>query len=120
MATITVPVTAPGARRWPWSAAFSVLVLALLAIIGTASWFYLLARSSLPQLDGGSSGAGLSAPVKVMRDGHGVPTIDAASLEDLLSAQGYFSAQDRLWPIDIIRPCAAGEISQILGSDFLS
>ena len=119
MATITVPVTAPGARRWPWSAAFSVLVLALLAIIGTASWFYLLARSSLPQLDGAISVAGLSAPVKVMRDGHGVPTIDAASLEDLFFAQGYVTAQDRLWQMDIIRRFAAGEISEILGSDFL-
>ena len=46
---------------------------------------------------------GLSAPVTVTRDTHGVPTIEAATLEDLFFAQGYVTAQDRLWQMDVMR-----------------
>ena len=46
---------------------------------------------------------------------HGVPTIEAASLEDLFFAQGYVTAQDRLWQMDVMRRFASGELSEILG-----
>jgi penicillin amidase len=62
---------------------------------------------------------GLSAAVKVTRDGHGVPTIEAATLEDLFLAQGYVTAQDRLWQMDVMRRFGAGELSEILGEDTL-
>ena len=51
--------------------------------------------------------------------GMGVPTIEATSLDDLFFAQGYVTAQDRLWQMDMMRRFAAGEISEILGDDFL-
>jgi penicillin amidase len=57
--------------------------------------------------------------VTVSRDEHGVPTIDATTFDDLFFAQGYVTAQDRLWQMDIMRRFAAGEISEILGGDFL-
>jgi penicillin amidase len=57
--------------------------------------------------------------VKVTRDSHGVPAIEAATLEDLFLAQGYVTAQDRLWQMDIMRRFAAGELSEILGQDTL-
>ncbi len=57
--------------------------------------------------------------MKVTRDGHGVPTIEAATLEDLFFAQGYVTAQDRLWQMDIMRRFGAGELSEILGEDTL-
>ena len=53
----------------------------------------------------------------VTRDAHGVPTIEAASLPDLFFAQGYVTAQDRLWKMDIMRRFAGGELSEILGED---
>ena len=62
---------------------------------------------------------GLSAPVTVTRDGHGVPTIEAASLDDLFFAQGYVTAQDRLWQMDMMRRYGSGELSEILGEDTL-
>jgi penicillin amidase len=62
---------------------------------------------------------GLSAVVKVTRDGHGVPAIEAATLEDLFLAQGYVTAQDRLWQMDMMRRVGAGELSEILGADTL-
>src|ERR1035441_1923496 len=80
---------------------------------------YFLARSALPQLDGNLSVKGLSAPVKVTRDGQGVPAIEAATLEDLFLAQGYVTAQDRLWQMDVTRRFGAGELSEILGEDTL-
>jgi penicillin amidase len=63
--------------------------------------------------------SGLSAPVTVTRDGHGVPTIEAATLEDLFFAQGYVTAQDRLWQMDVMRRFGGGELSEILGEDLL-
>ena len=61
----------------------------------------------------------MAAPVTVIRDEHGVPTITASGFDDLFFAQGYVTAQDRLWQMDIMRRFAAGEISEILGGEFL-
>ena len=78
-----------------------------------------MARSALPQLDGTLHVAGLSAPVKVVRDTHGAPTITAANFDDLFFAQGYVTAQDRLFQMDGMRRFAAGELSEVFGSDYL-
>ena len=78
-----------------------------------------MARSALPQLDGRLAVPGLSAPVTVVRDAHGAPTIDAANFDDLFFAQGYVTAQDRLFQMDGMRRFAAGELAEVFGSDFL-
>jgi penicillin amidase len=90
-----------------------VILLALIGALGTYAFY--VAHSVLPQLDGRLQVAGLAAPVTVTRDSHGVPTIDAASLDDLFFAQGYVTAQDRLWQMDVMRRYGAGELSEILG-----
>jgi penicillin G amidase len=87
----------------------------MLFLLGAAGYAYHLVHSALPQLDGKLSLQGLSAPVTVTRDGHGVPTIEAKTLEDLFYAQGYVTAQDRLWQMDVMRRFAAGEMAEILG-----
>jgi penicillin amidase len=94
-----------------------LIVIALAA--GVVSYGYFIARSALPQLDGKLQVKGLSAAVKVTRDSHGVPAIEAATLEDLFFAQGYVTAQDRLWQMDVMRRFGAGELSEILGPDTL-
>ena len=73
------------------------------------------ARAALPVLDGDLHVAGLSAPVLVRRDAHGVPHIEAATQDDLFVAQGYVTAQDRLWQMDAFRRNANGELAEILG-----
>ena len=83
------------------------------------AYAYFIARLALPQLDGRLQVKGLSAAVKVTRDSHGVPAIEAATLEDLFFAQGYVTAQDRLWQMDVMRRFGAGELSEILGEDTL-
>ena len=58
---------------------------------------------------------GSSAPVTVRRDAHGVPHIEAATQDDLFIAQGYVTAQDRLWQMDAFRRNANGELAEIMG-----
>ena len=93
-----------------------ILIFLIAALLGFA---YFVAHSALPQLDGSVPAKGLTAPVKVTRDERGVPTIEASSLDDLFFAQGYVTAQDRLWQMDIMRRFGAGELSEILGEDTL-
>jgi penicillin amidase len=94
-----------------------LIVLAALLVFagGMLAYGYYLAHSALPRLDGQVQVDGLAAPVKVTRDAHGVPTIEAATLDDLFFAQGYVTAQDRLWQMDVMRRYASGELSEILG-----
>lgn len=75
--------------------------------------------AALPQLDGTIETSTLQSPVTVSRDAHGVPSINAASMEDLFFAQGYVTAQDRLWQMDSFRRYAAGELAAGFGSAFV-
>jgi penicillin amidase len=79
-------------------------------------WLRSVARAALPVLDGDIHISGLSGPVTVRRDAHGVPHIEAASQEDMFVAQGYLTAQDRLWQMDLYRRNANGELAEVLGS----
>jgi penicillin amidase len=90
-------------------------VLLLFAPLAGILWLRSAAIAALPQLDGDVHLAGLSAPVTVRRDAHGVPHIDAASQDDLFVAQGYVTAQDRLWQMDSARRSANGELAEIMG-----
>ncbi len=89
----------------------------LIAVLVGVWWLYGIAHSALPQLEGRVAVPGISSKVRVVRDEHGVPTIEAATLEDLFFAQGYVTAQDRLWQMDILRRAAAGELSEVIGAD---
>jgi penicillin amidase len=82
-------------------------------------WLRSATVAALPALDGDLHLAGLSAPVTVRRDAHGVPHIDAATQDDLFLAQGYVTAQDRLWQMDLYRRNANGELAEIFGSSQL-
>ena len=78
-------------------------------------WLRFAAKAALPQVDGDVQLAGISAPVTVRRDAHGVPHIEAATQADLWVAQGYVTAQDRLWQMDASRRAANGNLAEILG-----
>ena len=109
-------IQTPAARRSPVLRVLLWLLFALLLLLGVAAAYcYYVAHSALPQLDGQIRVAGLSGPVTVTRDAHGVPAIEASTLEDLFFAQGYVTAQDRLWKMDVMRRFAGGELSEILG-----
>jgi penicillin G amidase len=93
----------------------SLLIVAAIAVAGSVAWLKDAMRQQLPVLDGQLQLPGLSAPVVVRRDGHGVPHIQAANIEDLLEAQGFVVAQDRLWQMDMARRFASGELAELLG-----
>ncbi len=98
----------------------ALLVLGLLVFLAFDIWFYRAVRAALPQEDGTVRLAGLSAPVNVSRDSLGIPTISAANLHDLFFAQGYVTAQERLWQMDMTRRFASGDLAAILGPSFVS
>jgi penicillin amidase len=115
-------ITASRNRPWPriflWSAGILLAVLIVSAAVGVL-WLRAAAKAALPALDGDMHLAGLSAPVIVRRDAHGVPHIDAATRIDLFVAQGYVTAQDRLWQMDGLRRSANGELAEIMGPSLL-
>src|SRR5258708_191617 len=88
----------PGLRPWRLFAYF-VFILVLVIFAGLV-WVYSVAHSALPQLDGKLQVSGLSLPVTVTRDSHGIPVIEAASLDDLFFSQGYVTASDRMFQMD--------------------
>src|SRR5690349_20347524 len=59
---------------------------------------------------------GLKDRVTITRDERGIPYIDAKNDEDLYFAQGYATAADRLWEMDLFRRTARGELAEILGA----
>jgi penicillin amidase len=108
--------------RWPRIVLLVTVSLVLLLAIAAAAgvlWLRSVTLAALPQLDGDVHLAGLSAPVTIRRDAHGVPHIDAATQDDMLMAQGYVTAQDRLWQMDMMRRAANGELAELLGSALL-
>src|SRR6516162_4180244 len=108
--------------RWLRGLGWTVLCLVVLVAVAVAvglSWLHSVALAALPVLDGDVLVAGLSAPVIVRRDAHGVPHIEAANQDDLFVAQGYVTAQDRLWQMDVYRRNANGELAEVLGTSLL-
>ena len=118
--TATVrPAPALGAKHPIVRALGYLLALLLTLVLLLGGWGYWRVRMCLPQLDGTVRVAGLGAPVDVLRDAHGVPHVRARSLEDLLCAQGYVTAQDRLFQMDLSRRLAEGELAEIAGEGAL-
>lgn len=58
---------------------------------------------------------GLKDKVTVRRDDRGIPYIEAKTDADLYFAQGYITASDRLWQMDLMRRLARGEMAEIFG-----
>jgi len=117
MATATLASGAPSrGRRLVWRIALVLVMLLATGLGVVAIWCWHVAKSALPQVDGTIRVAGLKAPVTVVRDAQGVPHVTAANADDLFFAQGYVTAQDRLWQMDMSRRWAAGEVAEILGN----
>jgi len=110
-------------RGWPHILLYcagGLLVLLLLAAVVGVLWLRAATRAALPPLDGDLYLAGLSAPVIVRRDAHGVPHIEAANEIDLFLAQGYVTAQDRLWQMDALRRNSNGELAEVMGASMVA
>lgn len=96
-----------------------IIGMAILVLVITFFLGVRLVKKSLPQKKGFLEVRGIQQPVRVFRDGSGVPHIFAENDEDLYFAMGYVVAQDRLWQMDINRRSAMGEMSEIYGKNAL-
>jgi penicillin amidase len=92
----------------------------LIALAGAAvlAGLYWYVWRPLPQ-HSGAVPAPVAAAVTVSFDTLGVPHIHASSQEDALIAQGYVTAQDRLWQMDSLRRLAGGNLAEIVGQGAL-
>lgn len=59
--------------------------------------------------------AGLKERVKVSRDSRSIPYIEAKTDADLYFMQGFTTAADRLWQMDLLRRVARGETAELFG-----
>jgi penicillin amidase len=62
---------------------------------------------------------GLHARVEIIRDTWGVPHIYASNTDDLFFAQGWITAKDRLFQIDLWRRAGSGKLSEVAGRSAL-
>ncbi|MHB9090990.1 MAG: penicillin acylase family protein, partial [Chloroflexota bacterium] len=99
-----------------FGAAGLTLAVALAALV-TAT--YVVARRALPTESGAETVAGLHGTVEVLRDAEGVPHIYAQNDDDLFFAQGYVTAQDRLWQLEFNRRLVWGRLSELVGPQAL-
>ncbi len=74
-----------------------------------------MAAASQFPLEGGLTTPSLGASVTVQRDAFGVPRITADTLEDLWFAQGFVTAGERLFQLDLLLRAATGRLSEYFG-----
>ncbi|MBK6405952.1 MAG: penicillin acylase family protein [Holophagales bacterium] len=91
-------------------------VVAVVLLLGLV--LFVLVRRNLPADEGGPL-PGLAAEVTVHIDDRGVATIHAASVEDALQAQGWLTARDRAFQLEILRRNASGRLAELFGSSAL-
>ena len=77
-------------------------------------------RLRLPQIKGKMSIQGLKGPVEILRDCWGVPHIYARNENDVVFAQGFVHAQERLWQMDVIRRLVSGRLAEVAGAPILA
>ncbi|WP_135466232.1 penicillin acylase family protein [Crenalkalicoccus roseus] len=114
-----MPPRYPQARRraLPWLRRLLLGLGAtlLLAVLGAAAalWWTLPAHEQTLRL------AGLSAPVEITLDAHGIPRIAAATERDAVMALGWMHARDRLFQMELMRRSAGGRMAELFGAEAL-
>ncbi len=94
-----------------------VLILIIAAIIAVAVIINPFGASPLNTYTkkGNLALTGLKAPVTVHRDEKGMAFIYAQNMEDLWLAQGFVTAQDRLFQMELTKLFASGRIAELAG-----
>jgi penicillin amidase len=95
-----------------------LVALALVVAIGVGAVWYV--KRAKPDYAGDVTGAPVHRPIDVWRDSAGVPHVWAADLTDMLFAQGYIHAQERLWQMEMFRRVAEGRLAEVVGETMIN
>lgn len=113
MSTVVTPVKHPKLKqkKWPYYVTSITLLLIILAL-AISFWFV---QRTAPETNGEITLSGLEGSVSIYRDQSGTPHIEANSTKDLFMAQGFVTAQDRMFQMDLSRRQASGTLSEVIG-----
>src|SRR5688572_9362177 len=89
---------------------FAVLLLILVCLVSFPKTGGTTTQQNAIQIKG------IKDKVVIHRDERGIPYVEAKNDEDLYFAQGYATAADRLWQMDLFRRNARGELAEVLGA----
>lgn len=92
-----------------------IIGIVCLVLVVTAAFLAWFVTKPWPQTQGELKVEGLKSKVEVIRDKYGVPNIYAENDYDLFFAQGYVTAQDRLFQMEMHRRIGSGTMSEIAG-----
>ncbi len=93
---------------------YLIAVVVVIAIVIAVGVFSLPGLNSY-QKEGTLVLPGLNKPVKVVRDEKGMAYIYAEDMYDAIMAQGFVTAQDRLFQMQLTKLVAEGRISELAG-----
>ena len=96
-----------------WFRRIALALIVIVVIVLAIGWRLL--AGSRPQANGSITLKGLPAPVTIVRDAAGIPTITAQNRRDLAYALGYVHGQERFFQMDLQRRDAAGELAALVG-----
>ncbi len=88
-------------------------------ILLTFLTFNIYFEYDIPEYSGIQTVVGLQDTVEIFTDLYGVPHIFAKNNEDLFYTAGYIIARERLFQLSLFAAVARGEISTLLGNDFI-
>ena len=86
-----------------------------IAAAGIVLFYQIFFRLPHPEYSGTIKIEGLTADIEVRFDDYGVPHIFAQTDQDLFFAQGYITARERMFQMDLNRRAGRGELSVLLG-----
>ena len=95
--------------------------LRLAVLLAALSALTPVGAAAQSRLDAGPQVAGelrlpqLSEAVTVHRDKHGIPYIFARNTPDLIRAQGFVTAQNRLFQLEFYRRSITGRLAEVVG-----
>src|SRR5882724_12024891 len=92
------------------------ILVAIVVLLLVAAGVLVSGITRGPKVTGEMTFAGLSQRVEVLRDEHGIPYIFAANTPDLIRAQGFVTAQARLFQLEAYRALANGRLAEAIGA----
>jgi len=97
----------------------ATFLLLLFGACCTLSWASPPQAQTIIESDATYQVSGLKHAAEIRVDTHGVPHIYAKDHYDVFFVQGFNAARDRLWQIDLWRKRGLGQLSSVLGPQYL-